>query len=76
VIKIKNEEVIKAFGKRVKELRNSQSLSQEELANAADIPLSQVGRIERGEINVTLSTIYALAKGLEVEFQELLQFKV
>lgn len=66
MIKIKNHEVIKAFGQRVRELRLSQNLSQEELANLADIPLSQVGRIERGEVNATLSSISALANALKI----------
>lgn len=65
MIKIKNDEVIKAFGKRVRDLRTSQNLSQEDLANLADIPLSQIGRIERGEINTTLSTIVALSESLK-----------
>ena len=65
VINIKNDEVIKAFGRRLRDLRISKGLSQEQLANEAEIPLSQVGRIERGEINPTLSTISALAKALK-----------
>ena len=67
MINIKNDEVIKAFGRRLRELRISHDLSQEQLANQADIPLSQVGRIERGEINPTLSTINALAFALKIK---------
>lgn len=70
VINIKNDKVIKAFGQRVKELRNSHGLSQEELANLAEIPLSQVGRIERGEINPTLSTINVLSIALKITIAE------
>jgi len=65
VIKIKNYEVIKAFGQKIRDLRISQKLSQEQLSYEADIPVSQVGRIERGEVNVTISTIYALSKALK-----------
>lgn len=65
MIKIKNYEVIKAFGQKVRDLRISQKLSQEQLSYEADIPVSQVGRIERGEVNVTISTIYALSKALK-----------
>ena len=72
MIKIKNIEIIKAFGQRVRELRTAQSLSQEMLANLADVPLSQIGRIERGEVNVTLSTIYALSKALNKEMGDIL----
>ncbi|RZJ48582.1 MAG: XRE family transcriptional regulator [Flavobacterium sp.] len=63
-MKIKNDEVIKALGRRVRELRTSQNLSQEQLANEADVPLSQIGRIERGEVNITISSIYAIANAL------------
>ena len=70
MIIIKNDEVIKAFGKRLRDLRKSQNLSQEELANLADVPLSQIGRIERGEVNVTISTIYALSKALNIALNE------
>lgn len=74
MIKIKNYEAIKAFGQRVRNLRTSKKLSQEELANLAEIPLSQVGRIERGEVNVTISTIYALANALENPISELFNY--
>lgn len=73
MIKIKNIEVIKAFGKRVRDLRNSQNLSQEELANLADVPLSQIGRIERGEVNATISTMYSLSKALSLTFEKLVE---
>lgn len=42
-------------------------MSQEELANTAEIPISQIGRIERGEINTTLVTVKALADALEIK---------
>ena len=49
--------------------------TQEELANEADIPLSQVGRIERGENNPTISTLYVISKALKIDLKELLNFK-
>ena len=70
VINIKNGEVIKAFGRRLRDLRISNGLSQEQLANEAEIPLSQVGRIERGEINPTLSTIYTLSQALNISIKD------
>ncbi|MGC4035230.1 MAG: helix-turn-helix transcriptional regulator [Chitinophagaceae bacterium] len=66
---------MKALGKRIKELRKVQGLSQEGLAYEADIPLSQVGRIERGEINPTVSTIAAMASALKIELREVFNFK-
>lgn len=76
VINVKNEKVIKAFGVRLREVRLSLEISQEELANNADIPISQVGRIERGETNPTISTIHVLAIALKTTMAELLNIEI
>lgn len=49
-------------------------ISQETLAFSSDIPISQVGRIERGEINTTISTVQALSIALEIETIEFFRF--
>lgn len=66
---------MKAFGKNLKALRNDAKLSQEDLANDCDISISQIGRIERGEINTTISTLFVLAKALNIEVRDLFDFK-
>jgi transcriptional regulator with XRE-family HTH domain len=50
-------------------------MSQEELAHLAGIAVSQVGRIERGVLNPSISTLFAIARALEVEPKELFDFK-
>ena len=72
---IKDEKFIKAFGKRLRELRVKKDMSQEELANTAEIPINQIGRIERGEINTTLVTIKAIADSLNIDVAELFSIK-
>ncbi len=52
----------------------AKELSQEDLANDADIPINQVGRIERGEINPSLSTLHAISKALSIPMQDLMNF--
>jgi transcriptional regulator with XRE-family HTH domain len=76
VINIKNKALVKAIGERIRALRNKKMISQEELANEADIPLSQIGRIERGENNPTISTLYVIATAFEIELKELLNIKL
>lgn len=76
VIKVKNIEFMKAFGKNLKKLRKEAELTQEDLANDCNISLSQIGRIERGEINTTISTLFVLAQALEIEVSQLFQFNV
>ncbi len=72
--KIRNEEFIIAFGKRVMQLRKNKGLSQYVLADLANINRSQVIGIETGKINTTLSTIKCLAEALDVDIIELFDF--
>lgn len=62
----------KVFGARVRELRLTAGISQEELAHRADLDRSYVGQVERGERNVSLDNIYRLAEALKVGAGDLL----
>lgn len=55
---------LKAFGKRVREIRKAKNLSQEELDALACIDRSYMGHIEWDEKNVTLTKIYQIADAL------------
>lgn len=76
MISTKNRALIKAIGERIRELRIKKKFSQEELANEADIPLSQIGRIERGEGNPTISSLYVIAHALGIELKFLLDINI
>lgn len=54
------------FGKRVRVLRAQRGLTQDELARRCRLHRTYVGSVERGERNVSLDAIYALAAGLDV----------
>lgn len=68
----KNPHVI-AFGKRVREIRKAKHISQERLALLAQIDRSYMGKIERGEFNLTLTKIYQISEALGVEVTDLFQ---
>lgn len=55
-----------AFGKRVRALRAARGLSQERLAELAEVHRTYMSSIERGQRNVGLDNILALAKALDV----------
>jgi uncharacterized protein len=52
-------------GRQVAEARRSAGLSQRELARRAGVPLSTIGRIERGTVSPTVHTLERLAEALE-----------
>lgn len=61
-----------SFGLKVREQRKLKNLSQEKLALLCNIDRSYMGRIERGEVNVTIEKVYELAKALGVPVKDLL----
>jgi transcriptional regulator with XRE-family HTH domain len=64
----------KMIGKRLKELRKNRLLSQEQLAEKADINSKYLSRIERGTENPTLDMLIKLADALDVEMWEMFDF--
>ena len=65
---------ISTFGNNLREIRKKKGYSQEELANRADVELSQISRIERGVINTSLSQIFQISKALNIHPKELFDF--
>jgi transcriptional regulator with XRE-family HTH domain len=69
------ENIINKFGRRVREVRIKNNLSQEKLAEKAGLHRTYIGMIERGEKNITLINIEKIAKALQVPISELLRSK-
>ena len=61
------------FGKHLRELRLERKLSQEKLAELADLHRNYVGGVERGERNVSLINIVKLAHALAVKPSKLIE---
>jgi transcriptional regulator with XRE-family HTH domain len=71
---IKHQDFLKKVGYSIRDIRTRKNISQEELSFRTEISRNQIGRIERGELNTGLSTIYEIAKGLEIEVCEIFRF--
>ena len=59
------------FGIKIKELRKLRGLSQEKLANLAEIDRTYLPTIEKGERNVSIEVVEKLARGLDVKVKDL-----
>ena len=68
---MKKKDILKKFGRKVRELRQMKKISQEELAFKAEMHRTYIGGIERGERNVSLINIIKIetesGKGSQIE---------
>jgi transcriptional regulator with XRE-family HTH domain len=60
------EQILVEFGKKVREERHKQHLSQEQLAEIAGLHRTYIGMIERAERNITLENINKICKALDI----------
>ena len=65
-------DINEVFGKKVLERRQSLKLSQETLANMADIDRTYLPDIEKGKRNVSLKVADKIAKALSISLKDLL----
>ncbi|MDX5479399.1 MAG: helix-turn-helix domain-containing protein [Cyclobacteriaceae bacterium] len=63
-----------AYGEKVKAIRKSQNVSQEKLAELADLDRTYISDIENGKRNVSIETIYKIAKALEKPMVSFFEF--
>ncbi len=68
----RRQSIVVHFGQSVRNLRLRLGISQEELAERADLHRTYISGIERGARNVTLRSIERLAKALGVSTSDLL----
>ncbi|EXE88619.1 helix-turn-helix transcriptional regulator [Acinetobacter baumannii] len=65
-------DLAKKIGHAIRTCRADQKITQEKLALLCNIDRSYLGRIERGEVNITVLKLYEIAYILKVEPQILL----
>ena len=71
----RDNELVAKLGSKIREIRLSKGLSQEQLANLCDLELSQINRIELGKINTSVSHLFLIAAKLEVDVMVLVKLK-
>lgn len=61
-------------GKQIQKIRESKSISQQDLAAKCNFEKSNMSRLEAGRVNPTLSTLGKVANALDVTLAELFAF--
>ncbi len=67
----RNDKILKAFGEKLKKLREDRKLSTREFSDIADIAYSQVWVLESGQGDPSLTTLLAIANALNVSLNDL-----
>ena len=62
----------KALGAKIKEYRKKENITQEQLAEMADISLSHMSNVETASASVSLPALKLIADALDVTLDELL----
>lgn len=70
-MKEKHQNLIK-IGNKIRELRTAKGFSQEGIADAAGMGRTYMGRVERGEQNISIQNLIQIAFALEIDVGELI----
>ena len=72
---VKDDLFLKLIGQRIKSVREEKRLTQLDLGLLCNNHAEQIGRIERGEYNVTICSLLIVCKALGITLSELLSFQ-
>lgn len=64
-------EITRQFGERLRALRLAAGLTQERLAERADVHTTYIGQLERGEKNATIESVLKLSRALGLPAEQL-----
>lgn len=62
------------LGQTIKNLREQRKMTQEDLAEKADLDVSYLAKIENGYVNTTVRYLIKISRGLKVKAKDLLDF--
>ncbi len=69
-----NSDVHKKLGRRIKKFREQAHLSQQELGKITKLHRTHIGAVERGQQNISVDSVYKIAKSLKVKLKDLFDF--
>ena len=73
---MKNKDTIFKLGQKIRVERQKRKMSQEKLAEYAELNRNFVGMVERGETNITVKNLENIANAFEIDIKELFNFVI
>ncbi|WP_324680907.1 helix-turn-helix transcriptional regulator [Hymenobacter sp. GOD-10R] len=71
---VKNPATIRAFGEHLRTLRQQRGLSQQALADEADLSRPTIQRVETGHLCASLDVLASIARALQLPLKDLMDF--
>ena len=68
---INSSDILKALGRRIRQLRKRRGYSQEAFADATGVHRTWMGSLERGESNLSFHNLVLISKTLEISLSKL-----
>ena len=68
----RDERALLSIGHKIREIRRTKKISQENLANDCELDQSQITRMELGKVDFSISNLYRVAEALHVDPKDLL----
>ena len=65
---------LQIIGRKLREVREKQHLTQSDVAEKADISTNHYAQIERGEANPSIETLESILKALNIKSSKVLPF--
>ncbi len=74
--KCSHTDLTEKLGQKIRIERMKRKMSQEKLAELSELNRNFIGMVERGESNITVKNLEAIAKAFNMEIQELFNFVI
>ncbi len=71
---MQKKSILSKLARRIRQLRKINKMTQEQLAEKADLHFTYIGEIERTEKNPTITSLEKIAKAFNISLPELVSF--
>jgi DNA-binding XRE family transcriptional regulator len=68
---VDNEQILKSIGDKIRKIRDSKKISQQELADHTNVAKSTIHRIENGKLNPSIVTILKICEHLQIDVNQI-----